>query len=357
MVSAGSLLTARACWRFRVGAVDSPTDLTLPDGNELRDASELRDGRGVGGLDQRLQRLADGHPSSPRYPGNRPPGGGGEPREVRPLSDAEHAEHVAEVRERLADARAAGLETDAQFTLDRGQEVWIDERDALHGAIVEDLYARCSEVPCEGKAILAGGLPGAGKTTVLREFADIDLSQYMMINPDVLKAEMAKRGLIPEVAGLSPMEASDLVHEEASHVAKRLASRAESDCRNVIWDFTMSVTSTIADRIDSLRSAGYARVEGVFVDIPVEVSVHRADDRHRQGHDEYRAGMGIGDRYIAEPTIMKYADSSWGSGNRKNFEELKPKLDGWSRYDNSVDGRAPVLVESHAARLMNRERS
>ena len=334
-----------------MGAVDSPTDLTL------RDSGELRDRPAAGGLDQRLQRLADGHPSSPRYPDNRPADGGGDPREVRPLADAEHAEHVAEVRERLAEAHAAGLETHVQFTLDGGQEVWTDERDALHGAIVDDLYARCSEVPCDGKAILAGGLPGAGKTTVLREFADLDLSQYLVINPDVIKAEMAKRGLIPDVTGLSPMEASDLVHEEASQVAKRLASRAEFDGRNVIWDFTMSDTSTIADRVDSLRSAGYVRVDGVFVDIPVEVSVQRAADRHRNGHDEYRAGIGLGDRYIAEATIMKHADSSWGSGNRKNFEELKPKLDGWSRYDNSVDGRAPALVESDAARLTDRGRN
>ena len=42
-------------------------------------------------------------------------------------------------------------------------------------------------VPCERKAIVAGGLPGAGKTTVLPEFAGIDLSQYLMINPDVIK--------------------------------------------------------------------------------------------------------------------------------------------------------------------------
>ncbi len=164
---------------------------------------------------------------------------------------------------------------------------------------------------------------------MLREFADIDLSQYMMINPDLIKQEMAKRGLIPDVTGLSPMEASDLVHEEASDMAKRLASRAESDGRNVIWDFTMSDTSTIADRVDSLRSAGYMRVDGVFVDIPVEVSVQRADARHRNGHDEYRAGIGLGERYVAEDTIMKHADSSWGSGNRRNFEQLKSKLDGW----------------------------
>jgi hypothetical protein len=32
--------------------------------------------------------------------------------------------------------------------------------------------------------------------------------------------------------------------------------------------------------------------------------------------------------------------------NRKVFEELKPEFDRWLMYDNSVDGRDPLLVES-----------
>jgi predicted kinase len=328
-----------------VGAVDTPTD------------QDLRDRTGARGLDQRLEHLDHRHPASPRYPDRPPPDAGGAADRVRPLTDAEHADHVAEVRGHLADAHAAGLETYLVHTLDEEHEMWSDERDALHDGIVEDIYARFSGVPCEGKAILAGGLPGSGKTTVLTELGRIDLSQYMMINPDIIKEEMAARGLIPDVAGLSPMEASDLVHEEASHLAKRLANRAEADGRNVIWDFTMSKTSSIADRIETLRAAGYSRVEGVFVDVPVEVSVRRADDRFRHDHDAYRAGHGFGGRYISEFTIMKNADASWGSGNRKNFEQLKSAFDGWSTYDNSAHGAAPVLIESFAARLVGRERS
>jgi predicted kinase len=343
-----------------VGAVDSPTDL------------DLRAHANEGALDRRLQQLADGHPSSPGYqdrpapdrpapdrPGldPRPPDRQGDADQVRPLTDAEHAEHVAEVRERLAYAHGAGLETHLQYTLDQEHELWTDDRDALHDEIVEYLYSRSSGVPCDGKAILAGGLPGAGKTTVLNQFAHIDLSQYMVINPDLIKKEMAERGLIPSVDGLSPLEASDLVHEEASHLAKRLANRAEADGRNVIWDFTMSKTTSIARRIESLRAAGYTRVEGVFVDIPIDVSVRRADVRHRQEHDEYRAGRGLGGRHIPESTIMKNADDSWGSGNRKNFEELKSRFDGWSRYDNSAHGEAPVLVESLAVHFTDRERA
>ena len=100
---------------------------------------------------------------------------------------------------------------------------------------------------------------GAGKTTVLTQHANIDLSQFLMINPDDIKEEMARRGMIPEIDGLSPMEASELAHEESSHLAKRLAHRAQADGKNLIWDITMSSEGTTAGRIDDLRKAGYAR--------------------------------------------------------------------------------------------------
>jgi predicted kinase len=333
-----------------MSAVDSRADL------------DLREGTAGRGLEQRLERLAAGHPSSPDYHGGRPPvheaadiGDSGAD-QVRPLTDAEHAEHVAEVEVRLEGARAAGLSTDVQHTLNGAGEVWSSQRREIHDVLVHELYARSAGVPCEGKAILAGGLPGAGKTTVLREFAGIDLSRYLMINPDIIKEEMARRGLVPSVAGLTPMEASDLAHEESSHIAKRLANRAEADGRNVIWDFTMSKTGSIADRVKSLRAAGYTEVDGVFVDIPVDVSVRRADARHREGHDAFRAGQGLGGRHVGESTILKSADAEWGSGNRRNFEELKSAFDTWSRYDNWVDGRDPVLVEAHARLGTNKER-
>lgn len=311
-----------------MGAVDVPTDL-VPD-------------RGLHSLHRRLDKLSDSHPSSSRY------GRDNRAEDVRPLTDEEHAEHVAFVRSRLDEAHRAGLSTDVEHTVDEWHEVWSDERSIVHDAIIDDIYARSAAVPCEGKAVLAGGLPGAGKTTVLHEHAGVDLSEYMMINPDDIKEEMAARGLIPEVDGLTPMEASDLAHEEASYLAKRLANRAEGERRNVIWDITMSRTSSVMERVDSLRAGEYTQVDAIFVDIPTEVSARRADSRHREGHDQYRHGHGYGGRFILSATILGHSDPEWGSQNRRNFEQLKSRFDSWCRFDNSVDGRAPVLVEQSA---------
>jgi predicted kinase len=311
-------------------------------------------------LRERLKRLPPGHPSSPaESDGTARP----EPRldrrdpsdiararqaERRPLTDAEHAEHVTEVRARLDKARADGLATDHQHTVDPAREVWSDERDALHDSLIDDLYAKAADVPCERRAIIAGGLPGAGKSTVLERYAGIDRSQYLTINPDAVKEEMARRDMIPPVSGLSPMEASDLIHEESSYVSRQLALRAQADGKNVIWDITMSSRASTERRIDELRSSGYMRIEGIFIDIPVEISISRADSRHREGEDGCLAGDGLGGRFIPAEMIRAQADPEWGSRNRRTFEEVKGHLDHWRLFDNS--GPTPVLVQTERAK-------
>jgi hypothetical protein len=87
-------------------------------------------------------------------------------------------------------------------------------------------------------------------------------------------------------------------------------------------------------------------VDGIFIDIPADVGIRRSDARHREGHDNYRAGHGLGGRFVPEEVRSAQADPEWGSLNRKTFEQVKPKLDAWLLFDNSVDGRAPVLVDS-----------
>jgi predicted ABC-type ATPase len=280
-------------------------------------------------------------------------GGGPVDDQTRPLTDREWAEHITEVRDGLSKAYEQNLNTDRAYTINGAGEVWLEERDRLHDSIIEDLYAKAADVPCDFKAIVAGGLGGAGKTTVLTRHAGIDLSQYLMINPDGMKEEMARRGMIPEVEGLSPMEASDLAHEESSYLAKRLAHRAQADGKNMIWDITMSSEESTAGRINDLRKADYTQVDGLFVDISVETSIRRIESRHREGHDEWRAGTGLGGRYVPPEVVESQADSQWGSKNRKVYEKMKEGLDSWSTYDNSVDHRPAELTELSQGRIVH----
>jgi predicted ABC-type ATPase len=300
------------------------------------------------GLQDRLSELPPGHPSSPwdEHGTPRPP----VPRLADleqlspPLSDAAYAGHVSDVVKGLGDAGAEHLANADQHTVDGNREHWTAERNKIHAAIVAEVYALAADVPCERHAIIAGGLAGAGKTTVLEKYAGIDLSRYVMINPDNLKEKLAERGLTKEIPGLSPMETTTLAHEESSDIARRLALLAMADGKNIIWDITLSSEKS-SRRVDELRAAGYRHIEGIFVDIPIETSIARSEARHRDGHDRYLAGDGLGGRYVPPEVIKMQWDEDFGTKNRRIFETIKGRLDNWMIYDNSLDGRPPVLVD------------
>jgi hypothetical protein len=267
-------------------------------------------------------------------------------RRVEPLDDRAYAEHTRNVESTLSEALEQGESTDVKHTLNPERTRWDPDRAEAHQQILDELYAAAADVPNDGQAVIAGGLGGAGKSTTLEDHAGIDRSKYFTINPDDIKESLGRRGMIPAVRGLSPMECSALVHEESSQIAGALAGRAYADRKNMIWDITMSSKASAAKRIQQLRDAGYTNIEGVFVHIPVDKSVERAEARHRHGLEDYRNGEGLGGRYVPPDVIRANADPTWGSVNRGVFEELKPQFDRWRIYDNSVDGRDPVLLES-----------
>ena len=125
-----------------MGPADSRTASTHhPDRNALAlDSPEPANRRHVTrNLDRRLESLPDWHPSSPRYAD-----------QVRPLTDAEHADHITDVQLRRGEARAAGAATDRQHTLDVDREIWSHDRRVSHDSIIEHCYLGASDVPCDG---------------------------------------------------------------------------------------------------------------------------------------------------------------------------------------------------------------
>lgn len=263
---------------------------------------------------------------------------------TEPMTDAEFEARAEFVSAMIGKARKT-LSTDVTHTLPSG--AWTPERDKLHREIADDLYSRSNGVPNDGKAVIAGGLGGAGKTTVLTKHAGVDTKQYMTVNPDDIKEEMAARGLIPEVpgaAGLSPMERAALVHEESSRIAHMLADRAYREKRNLIWDITMSSESSVKTRVEAMQKAGYGEVRGVFVDIPVETSVERAMSRYRRGVDKWRAGSGPGGRYVPPAIIRAQKTSGGATINRNVFEGIRGGFTDSVVYDNSRTGEPPRKI-------------
>lgn len=268
----------------------------------------------------------------------------------KPVTDQEFADRAKNL-EKVLDRETVAAHNTA--TLHQTNGVWNPERAKLHRQIVDDLYAQKAHVPNEGKAVIAGGLGGAGKTTTLKGHAGIDPANFLSVNPDDVKEEMAKRGMVPEVPGhpeLTPMERATLIHQESGDIAQMLADRAYADQKNMIWDITMGGgAGWMKDEIGRMRDQhGYKDVRGVFVDIPAETSVERAMARYREGVNEHRAGKegALGGRYVPPHIIRAQKTPDGSTINRGVFDSLAPSFDDWSVYDNSVTGRAPQLTAS-----------
>lgn len=121
------------------------------------------------GLRQRLERLPGWHPSSPEgdaHEQRKQLGGVDVPRQrPEPLTDSEHADRVQHVRAQLADARKRRLATDERF-FDPADNRWSSGQQVIRRSR-RPHYASAPDVPCDRKAVMAGGLGGAGKSTVL----------------------------------------------------------------------------------------------------------------------------------------------------------------------------------------------
>lgn len=265
-----------------------------------------------------------------RYRGIAPEG------EYRPLSTEEFAARKEFVSTQVENALRAGLATDQQHSLDGKGQVWSPERAMLHAEIVRAYMDRHVDVPSARQALFMGGLPGAGKSTALKDHPDIDLSQYAVINPDDMKEELMQRGAAPEVPGLSPMETAALVHEESAYLTDLVAHELERRGKNVAWDVTMKNHSITADRIRLLKSKNY-RVHSLFVDVPVEKSAERVEARYRRGVEGYRKGENpMGGRFIPRSVVLAGEDTPGVSRARTTFDKLKPEFTSWELRDGTT---------------------
>jgi len=223
--------------------------------------------------------------------------------------------------------------------------IWTAGRNMDQGALVAAMYGQAGAIPCERKAVMAGGLPGADTAGALTQ-AGIDASRYMTISIDTILTEMAERGLIPRVEGLSPLEAADLVHAEAQFLAKRLGLRALADGRNVIWDISFASRHAVESWIAAHRRAGYT-IHAIFAELSIGEPVRRTAARHRRGHDEYRQGRGYGGRFIPASAVRALADAPASCPVRDVVPCLPEAAD--SGRDLVAQGEVTTMIRAYLA--------
>ena len=179
--------------------------------------------------------------------------------------------------------------------------IWSADRSRRQGHIVDGLYRQAAGVPGERRAVLAGGLRGADKGAALDK-AGVDRARYLTISVDGMLAELARRSLIPVVAGRAPLEGAELVHAEAQYVAKRLAARAMAVGTNVLLDVTAASWPSVRSWLHVADLAAYT-LDVVIVEVTDADAVRWADGEHYRGQEAYRRGRGDGGRYVRPEAI------------------------------------------------------
>jgi hypothetical protein len=225
---------------------------------------------------------------------------------------------------------------------------YTEERQAAHAALIEDYKkgVNWDGIPADRQALLSGGLGGAGKGTML-EAMHIDHKKFVTIDPDGLKGLMSKHGLVPDPVALGlkdfdppvrPMELAGLIHEESSDLSKNIAKMAMNEGKNVILDNTMG-SDSVFKKVNELKDKGY-EVEGVFVDVSIEMSVESALARHMNG----TVKGGDGGRFV-DPKLsagQEPSDPQFRSANRERFNKIAPSLKRSVVIDNQSYAQRPT---------------
>ncbi len=163
------------------------------------------------------------------------------------------------------------------------------------------------------KLILGVGLPGSGKTTALKPFAEAN--GYVYISPDDVRAEVSGNASIQ----VDMREVWDLVHARTKDALER--------GENVVVDATFVKDWERKDFISFARANGATKVQGVFADVSYEVASERNKERERVVPEHAMERMNrflVGD----EPSIEDGFDSVFSINEFQELEKAEVSIEG-----------------------------
>lgn len=248
------------------------------------------------------------------------------------LTDDEWQQHLDHYTRAIEQAKDQGLHTHYQHA--GPMFGWTPERFEQHQQILDDAWDELGgdSIPKNRQGLFIGGLPASGKSTVLDHIDDIPgvgpyRGNYLDNDNDYFKEQLVRRGMAPEIPGLSPMETAELLHHEADHLSKQFALRAMAQGTNLAHHTTMRYLPE--SRLKGFQDHGYS-MNGVFMHSTPEESLAGAQGRYRTQHEEMLEGARPhGGRPVPETYIRGSAshDPAYASENHRVFDqELTPHL-------------------------------
>lgn len=197
----------------------------------------------------------------------------------------------------------------------------------------------------EKKALIMTGLPGSGKTFVLKHSAPVELADYVTVNADDLKESIIFDDTPPDVGDLHGMELASVVHEESSYMAKAWQADLEQRGMNIALDVTGANKLSTINRMRALINKGY-EVSVIHVDVG-------PDEAWASTLNRFQAAMGteLGGRPVPAKFMQSMAVDSERDVIDGHFETYRTVVNGnWWHYKNHpITREEPELINSNAA--------
>lgn len=123
----------------------------------------------------------------------------------------------------------------------------------------EQIMENGREPGTERRAVIMSGLPGAGKSHLIKTELNkhLDTRDFLTINADDVKEKIIFEDAPPSIDDVEGWELSSMVHEESSHMRKLWENNAIASGTNVILDITAANSGKTKKLLGRLREAGY----------------------------------------------------------------------------------------------------
>ena len=158
------------------------------------------------------------------------------------------------------------------------------------------------------KVIVGIGIPGSGKTPVLKSFAE--KNAYVYVCPDDIREELT--------GSAADQSRSREVWTEAY---KRLQAQLMNG-ETVVFDATMANPDQRKQFLDFARKNGAERIEGIVFDTPLETATERNEQRDRKVPHDVMERM---DNWIRTmpPEIGEGLDAIFTVDEEQKLKEVK----------------------------------
>ena len=200
------------------------------------------------------------------------------------------------------------------------------DRAILHARIARTIVQEGKIAKGQAHFLMTGGVPGAGKSTMLEQAFPGYQKKYVHVDSDRIK------GMLAAFDDTKITWNAGMYHEEADSIIELIFQQSYNQNRHILFDGTMKSGHKMVDFLDWFSTTGGYKPFVGFVDVNVDIAIERAIAR------------ALNNGRFVEPT---YIATHLGK-NRASYDLLKSKFPDmeYVMFDNNVFGRDPLLLEA-----------